>query len=167
MNITVFFGSFPYIDLGDIVLREINENDNQAYFSYMNNKIMEKYITSDNIPKDLNKSKEELLYWGNLFKNKQSIYWGIAEKKSNRLIGSAGFNMISFPNSRADISYDLDPGYWGKGIMLKSIKAIINYSETVLKIVRIQAFVICDNQRYIKLLSRCLFNKEGSTLPQP
>ncbi len=37
MNVQPFFGPFPKIDLGDIVLREITKEDAQAYLDYMSN----------------------------------------------------------------------------------------------------------------------------------
>ena len=155
------FGPFPVIDLNDIILREIVDEDTENYFTYMNREGMENFLTADNRPKDLESARIELNYWGGLFKNKRSFYWGIAVKDTNKLIGTIGFNIISYSHLRAEISYDLDPEYWGKGIMLKSAKNVIRYAELVLRLIRIQATVIIDNQRSINLLERCGFVKEG------
>lgn len=161
MNIQYFFGPFPEIDLGDIILREIKDSDAQDYFNYMSRSEMASYLTQDNRPETLVKAEEEMKYWGGLFKDKRSIYWAIALKENDQMIGTAGFNLISFANSRADISYDLSPDYWGKGIMLKSNKAILQFADQALGIIRTQATVITDNERSIKLLERCGFKQEG------
>jgi len=161
MNIVPFFEPFPVIDLGDIILREISKDDAQRYFDYMNAPEMSEFLTQENTPKDLDAAIEEVTYWGGLFTNKRSIYWAIALKETNEMIGTAGFNGITFPHSRSEISYDLDPAYWGKGVMLRSIKAILKFSDYSLGIVRVQATVITSNERSIKLLERCGFNKEG------
>ncbi len=161
MNIQYFFGPFPALDLGDIILREIIESDALEYFDYMNRDEMKIYFTKRNRPQSLEKAIEELQYWGNLFFQKRSIYWAIALKKTNKMIGTAGFNTISFPNSRAEISYDLNPDYWGKGVMLRSTKKILNFADQNLELVRVQAAVITDNERSIKVLKRCGFEKEG------
>lgn len=161
MNIKYFFGPFPALDLGDIVLREIIEADAQDYFNYMSREEMEGFLTKENRPQSLEKAAEEVKYWGSLFPTKRSIYWAIALKETNKMIGTAGFNMISFPNSRAEISYDLNPDYWGKGVMLKSIKGILKFADHALELVRIQATVIIDNKRSLKVLERCGFEKEG------
>ncbi len=105
----------------------------------MNNDQMAGFLTKENRPQTFDAAVEEVSYWGGLFSSKRSIYWAIALKENNRMIGTAGFNMISFPNSRAEISYDLDPNYWGKGVMLRSIKAVLKFSDHMLGIVRIQA----------------------------
>jgi len=161
MNVQHFFSDFPAMDLGNIILREITKNDAFDYYSYMNRSEMDAYLTKDNQPQTVESAEEEVTYWGSLFPNKRSFYWGIALKNNNKLIGTAGFNTISFANSRAEISYDLDPDYWGKGVMLRSIKSILKFADNQLGIVRVQATVIIDNERSIKLLERCGFKKEG------
>lgn len=155
------YGPFPVIELGDILLREIESSDASAYFNYMSREVMSDFLTEDNMPKNFEEAAKELEYWANLFKNKRSFYWAIALKESNKMIGTAGFNILSPKHSKAEISYDLDYDHWGRGYMLKSIKAIIRFAEEALGISRIQATVIIDNERSIKILERCGFSKEG------
>lgn len=161
MNIQYFFGDFPALDLGYIVLREIKAADARDYFEYMNNRAMEVFLTKENSPSGINEAMEEVKYWKSLFPQKRSIYWAIALKENDKMIGTAGFNLISFPNARAEISYDLNPEYWGRGIMLTSINAILKFADIALELVRIQATVIIDNERSIKLLERAGFKKES------
>lgn len=161
MNTQYFFGPFPTMKLDNIILREIKAEDAQDYFEYMSHDKMTGFLTKPNRPQNLAQAVKEVQYWGSLFPAKQSVYWGIALKESNKLIGTAGFNHISFQNSRAELSYDLDPNYWGKGLMLKSIKHILNFADIALEIIRTQATVITDNERSIKVLERCGFQQEG------
>ncbi len=161
MNVQPFFGPFPIIDLGDIILREIASSDAQEYLDYMSMDQMAGFLTKENRPKNFDAALEEVNYWSSLFPSKRSIYWAIALKDSNKIIGTAGFNAISFANSRAEISYDLDPNYWGKGIMLRSIKSILQFADNALEIIRVQATVITDNQRSLNVLERCGFQREG------
>jgi ribosomal-protein-alanine N-acetyltransferase len=136
-------------------------SDTQRYLDYMSDDRMAGFLTKENRPHDFSKAEQELRYWSSLFENKRSIYWCIALKEGNIMIGTVGFNVILLGHDRAEISYDLDPEYWGNGIMLKSIKAIIKYSDFILGLKRIQATVIIDNHRSIKLLERCSFEREG------
>lgn len=161
MNTQYFFGPFPALDLGDIVLREIVTEDAPVYLDYMSKDEMAGFLTKENRPQTLESATEEVQYWASLFPAKRSIYWAIALKENNKMIGTAGFNHISFANSRAEISYDLSPDFWGRGIMLKSIKGILQFADLGLQIMRVQATVIVDNDKSIKVLERCGFTKEG------
>lgn len=161
MNTQCFFGDFPVIDLGNVLLREITESDAEDYYAYMNRDEMKPYLTKDNFPENIEKAKQDVLYWRNLFPNKRSIYWAIATKDDNRIIGTIGFNLIVFWHNRADVSYDLNPDYWGQGIMLKSLKAVLSFADQVLGLVRIQATVMLINDRSIKALERTGFMREG------
>lgn len=161
MLVQTLYGPFPVIELNDIILRELDDSDADNYFNYMSKPEMSSFVTAANLPSDNAKALEEVRYWASLFKNKRSIYWAIALKENNQLIGTAGFNIISFNHLRAEISYDLDPAFWGKGMMLKSIKAILKFADYSLALNRIQATVITTNQRSINVLERCGFSKEG------
>lgn len=151
---------FPVLDLGDIVLRELTTDDSEEYLCYMMQSEMSPFLTDNNIPKNLEQAIEEVKYWGSLFRNRRGFYWAIALKSNNKLIGTVGFNSVSTIHLKAEISYDLDPTYWGRGIMLKSIKNILKFIEYA-GIVRIQATVVNDNIRSINLLERCHFIREG------
>lgn len=152
---------FPVMDLGDIILRELKDSDAENYFGYMSKVEMREFLTDANFPKTIEHALQELRYWGSLFRNKRSFYWGIADAGSNKLIGTIGFNIISTAHLRAEISYDLDHALWGRGIMLKSLKNILKFADSALSLVRIQATVISDNERSSKVLQRCGFTREG------
>ncbi|WP_341763686.1 GNAT family protein [Candidatus Tisiphia endosymbiont of Beris chalybata] len=151
---------FPILDLDDIVLRELSTDDAEEYLNYMIKPEMLPFLTDNNIPKNIAQAIEEVKYWSSLFRNRRGFYWAIALKSNNKLIGTAGFNSVSTIHLKAEISYDLDPAYWGRGIMLKSIKNILKFIGYA-GVVRIQATVVNDNIRSINLLERCNFTKEG------
>lgn len=160
MSIQYLYSQFPILDLGEIILRELTGDDAEDYLSYMNKPEMHRFLTDNNRPTSIDEAEEELRYWSSLFRSKRGLYWGIALKSSNQLIGTAGFNTVSIMHQKAEISYDLDCAFWGRGLMLKSLKAILRFIEYA-GIIRIQATVIEDNIRSIKLLDRCGFMQEG------
>ena len=161
INTQIFFSPFPVIDLGNIILRKIQVGDAKEYLDYMNNELMAGFFTEDNRPQTLGAAAKEMIYWGGLFDSKQSLYWAITLREDNRMIGTVGFNTISFSHSRAEISYDLNPKYWGTGVMLHSIEGVLRFSDRELQIIRTQATVIVTNIRSIKVLERCGFKQEG------
>ena len=162
MNYSIFYHSFPNIKIDEnLSLRKIlTEEETEPYYKYMSSTKMRQFLSDDHIPTSLENALDDLIYWQKLFSTKRSLYWAIADQ-NNQMIGTAGFNHISFKNGRAEISYDLDPNYWGMGYMSKSLKAILDFAENELELVRVQATVDTDNHRSIKLLERCGLLKEG------
>ncbi len=158
MNI---FEYFPRFDLGDVHLREIAVTDAPAYHRYMNMSEVREFLTQDNVPITLDAAVDDLRYWSGIFNNRRSIYWAIADTKTDELIGTIGFNIWNRYHNRADISYDLDCRFWGKGIMKKAMTQVLKFAKEEMKIVRIQATVVTDNQRSTKLLEREGFVQEG------
>lgn len=156
------FKKFPEFEIDDIILREINPvKDKVEYFNYTNEEEVCQFLADDDKPINVEHAEIELRYWSDLFRMQRSIYWAISLKSNNQLIGTCGYNSWSFTHQRGEISYDLNPQYWGRSIMKKSLMKIIEYGFKEMDLFRIQATVSENNLRSIKLLERLDFAQEG------
>lgn len=155
------FEDFPVVKLEKSVLRQLTRNDASDFFRYMTNPNVKKYLSEQDCPISVQHAEEELSYWGGLFSRRLSFYWGIADKDTNKLIGSCGYNVWNKTNSRVELSYDLDYSYWGMGIMTEAVSAITDFAFSKMKVVRSQATVVCDNLASIRLLEKCGYIREG------
>ncbi len=155
-----YFIKFPFFDLGDFLLRELKETDALHYLMYMGHPEVSKNVPEYLVPKSLEHAHLELRYWRDLFSSRKGFFWGIARKNNNKLIGTIGFNFINFFNKKGEINYDLSPDYWGKGIMSMALAQVMDFSNSI-GLVRVQATVLEDNARSIKLLESNGFVKEG------
>jgi ribosomal-protein-alanine N-acetyltransferase len=154
---------FPEIDLGDFYLREKRESDTEDFFAYYSDPEVNKFILCE-IPKDIEEARRELIYWRNVFYQNDGIYFAIANKENDRLIGSIGLTSYNAYQGRIEISYDLDSRYWNKGITTKAIKAIAQYAFEKFyygRVNRIEAFVSTANIPSKNLLLKCGFTLEG------
>ena len=152
--------NFPTIDLGDYILREQTSEDAADFFHYYADPIVNKYIVSD-IPVSLEEARSEINYWIQVYNNNDGIYFGIARKDTNQLIGSAGLSSYNHRHNRIEASYDLAKEYWGKGIMTLALKAIVKYGFEVMNVNRIEAFSLKENIGSRKVLLKSGFNLEG------
>lgn len=157
------FDQFPIIKLkNNIFLREIQlDHDYSDFYKYITRPQVAKYLSSDDIPSNIESARIELGYWERMYIRKASIYWAIALEEKNKIIGTAGFNFWNQEQRRSEISYDLDPEFWGKGIMTDSIEAITNFGLEEMKVQRIQATVAIDNFASIKVLEKNGYKREG------
>lgn len=151
---------FPVIDLGDYILREKTYADVEDFFAYYSDPQVNQFILCD-IPQNLEDARRELYYWRNIFYQNDGIYFAIAKKDTNQLIGSIGLTSHNFYHKRIELSYDLAKEYWRQGIMTCAIKNVAKYAFEELRINRIEAFTALDNLPSKNLLLKCGFDYEG------
>jgi ribosomal-protein-alanine N-acetyltransferase len=159
----IFECEFPSFDLENGFLLDIirPESDSAEYFFYMNNPHVREFISAGNLPVSIEKAREDLQYWSGLFNARRGFYWAIRDQINHNLIGTIGFNSLSFVHFKGEISYDLAFAFWGKGIMTKAINKIVDFAHAKLKLVRVQAYSAKSNKKSLKLLERCKFKAEG------
>lgn len=84
------------------------------------------------------------------FEEKSGIRWGIQIKGEAGIIGTIGFNNFT-PYHKANIRYNLQSAYWGKGYMSEVLAEIINFGFNNLCVNRIEAEVMTGNTSSAKL----------------
>lgn len=155
------FVEFPQLETERLMLREMTIDDVEFYFRHFNNdEIVEGSCFLG--PESLEAAKEELKrYCINPFKENKGVRWGIVKKGSKELIGTCGYYDWNKTVHRAEIGYDLDPVYWGRGIMTEALGATLEYGFEKMELNRIQAIIDSKNVRSIRLVQRLGFKKEG------
>lgn len=154
------FSQFPVLKNDRFILREIKLSDAENFFHYMTNSHVSKFLSAEDLPKDLAGAVSELGYWRSLFITHRSIYWGI--EIDNRLVGTCGYNNWSRVHKKCEISYDLSYQYWGKGIMTEVIAIITEFAFKKMLVNRVQATAAIDNIGSIRVLEKNEFKREGT-----
>lgn len=154
-------GKFPEQETKRLILQEMTLQDLEFYYRHFNvAEIIEGCCFPG--PKDLETARKELeLYCINPFKEGRGIRWGIALKAGGKLIGTCGLYDWKKTLRSAEIGYDLDPAYWGRGIMTEALRAVLSYGFEVMDLNRIQAIVDSENGRSMRLVRNLGFKKEG------
>ncbi|MTI31764.1 GNAT family N-acetyltransferase [Xanthovirga aplysinae] len=105
-------------------------------------------------------SKRLIQYFESRFLEKKAVRWGIGLKNQKGIIGTIGYNNFS-KNHRANIGFDLQPAFWGKGIMKEVLAKVLDFGFHELEINRVEGEVMKGNIQSMKLLERFSFKKEG------
>jgi len=162
MNRSLRFKKFPELKTNRLVLREVTIADTEWYLEHFSRK---EIVQGQGFPapKGMKDARKELqLYFVDLFKNRNGFGWGIERKGELALIGSCGYYKWLKPDGRqAEIGFDLDPPYWGQGIMKEALTAIIDFGFQKMKLNRIEMLVMPRNERSSGLAGKLGFKKEG------
>jgi len=151
---------FPKFDLGDVILREQEDSDVENFFNYYSREEVCKYILCE-IPQTIEDTRRELHYWRGVFYQNDGAYFAIADKATNKMIGSIGITSYNAYQSRIELSYDLAEEYWRRGITTRAIDRIVRYAFDEWKVNRIEASVSIYNEPSKNLLLKCGFTLEG------
>jgi ribosomal-protein-alanine N-acetyltransferase len=157
-----FFESFPVLDINDkFILREFKKDDVKDYFDLYTIPEINRFIPDAMIPKTHEDASLEIESIIQSFKGRQTIYWAIAEKETNKLIGGCGFHDWNRFNFRIEIAYDIHPDYQRRGIMLASIREVLKFAFMQMGVARVQATTVKENDASNNLLLKCGFKYEG------
>jgi len=87
-----------------------------------------------------------------------SIHWGIANKATNRLIGTCGYYR-GFDKGAGELGCVLLPQFYGQGFMTNAMQLAIDFGINNIELKRIWAITTKQNIKAIKLLDRLQFIK--------
>jgi ribosomal-protein-alanine N-acetyltransferase len=89
------------------------------------------------------------------------IQFALIPVNSITLIATVGFHSISPQNRTAEITFDVAPSQWGKGIATAACRAATLWAFAAKGWQRIQATTIVPHIRSQRVLERCGYKKEG------
>jgi ribosomal-protein-alanine N-acetyltransferase len=173
--------AFPVLETERLTLREVTADDAPWYLAHFSRpEIVQGQGYAP--PADLEAARRELHeYFTRLFSRHAGLRWGLELRagagesggaadggsaeatgpEAGALIGSAGLYDWDEEVRSAEIGYDLDPAYWGRGLMAEALSAIFDFAFTQLDANRLQAIAIPGNSASRSLLERLGFTQEG------
>ncbi|MEE0930509.1 MAG: GNAT family N-acetyltransferase [Acutalibacteraceae bacterium] len=88
--------------------------------------------------------------------------YAIIQKSDKRYLGNVGLINIDFANQRCDISYFINPGYWGNGIATEASAQLIEYAFNVLNMNRVGGSCMEHNIASSRVMEKLLMSYEGT-----
>ncbi len=89
------------------------------------------------------------------------IHFVIQPQGGDAIVASVGFHTVSALNRTAEISYDVTPSHWGRGIASAACRAATLWGFQARQWHRVQATTLLPNLRSQRVLERCGFQREG------
>lgn len=142
-------------------LRRMEISDSHSLFKIWSDPDVTNFMNISSFT-DESQAKEMIELFEELAQDNKAIRFSMIELKSNKIIGTCGFNFIDFENAKAEIGYDIAKAYWGKGFAPEGISALLKYAFETLELNRIEAKVEPANVNSIKVLQKLNFTFEGT-----
>lgn len=150
------FSSFEKFDIGDYIIRNINENDYVDIYSIYGDREVMRY-DMDNLLKSLDDAKNNIKLIHRAISNKWFIRWAVIYKQTNEFIGTIALHHFEFDKKKVQIGYNLKKSYWRKGIMSNVLKSTIDYLQLNSSLEEIEASIDIENIASVMLAEKLGF----------
>lgn len=154
------FTNIPTMETERLYLRRIRQNDLNDVYAYASDERVSRYLLW--YPHESKRQTADYLrIVDRKYKRAEFFDWGIVLKNGERMIGTVGFTSFDVSNDVGEIGYVLNAEYWGRGIASEAVRAAITFGFEVLKLNRIEAQLLPENEKSARLLLRCGMRFEG------
>jgi ribosomal-protein-alanine N-acetyltransferase len=157
------FNSFPQISTERLLLRHLSVNDADHIMHLRSNKQVNEFINRTGTI-TLNEAKQFISKVEKGIVNMESFYWAICLKEDQQLIGTICLWNISMEKEMAELGYELNPVFHGKGIMYEAVKAIIQFGFEQIQLKIITALTKAENVKSIQVLLKHQFLSDENNL---
>lgn len=152
--------NFPQLETERLVLRQIAPEDAEDLYRIFSDEEAMRYwscrpFTTPRQADRLIASMAQAAQQG------AGIHWAITWRDDGRLIGKCGYNEWRKAHRRGDISYIIDRGAWGKGVVSEALGAVLRYGFEQMNLHSIEAGVTPGNDASTRMLERLGFRLEG------
>lgn len=154
------FEEFPILKTERLTLRDIRISDAEEIYTMRSSGRVNQFIARPTM-ETLEASVTLIERTNEAYSAGQGIGWAGVLRDSNTIIGTCGFNMIDYPNLRAEIGGELSVDYWGKNIALEAVTAILRFGLNEMNLHSIEAKVQPGNRGAIYLMEYLGFKKEA------
>ncbi len=91
-----------------------------------------------------------------------SVYgWALADRASDRFLGTTALFSLSGPLHRAELGYSLMPSEQGRGLATEAVRTALDFGFDILGLERIEADVDPRNLPSLRTLENLGFRREG------
>ena len=151
---------FPVLRGSGFLLREVEAIDAPAWFARGSDPEVA-YPAVDELMTSVSQGAERVESVRTAFRDKRRLRWAIVPDGESAAVGTTGFNVFSPNDLRAELGYGLERAWWGKGLMTAATRACIAYAFEELGLNRVEAHVLDDNERSLRVLEKLGFRREG------
>lgn len=162
----MIFTPFPYLETERLSLWQMEPSDAPDILALRSDARINQYIDR----KPMTSLEEAEAFIQRINKGIESgdwIFWAVAEKQTNKFLGTLCLWNIDHAQDKAELGYELIYEAQGKGYMLEAVPRLMDFAWQRMGAKEIEAVIIDGNERSVKLIERSGFtfrNKEGNIL---
>jgi len=152
------FTAFPVLKTERLTLRQLVSSDDKEIFALRSDDNVNKYLDRKR-SKSIDDAGNFIQAITENIQRNDSIYWAITLNEIDKLIGTICLFDFTKDNLKAEIGYELLPGFQGKGLMQEAASRVIEFGIQYTGLNSIEAYTHSENERSTRLLEKLNFKK--------
>ena len=154
------FSHLPELITDRLTLRKLLVTDCRDMYEYASRNDVTRYLTWHPHP-DSAYTREYLEYLGGRYSAGMYYDWAVVYEPDCKMVGTCGFTSFNTVSDSAEVGYVINPDYWGKGIASEALERVLQFGFEELKLHRIEAKFMLENERSRSVMERVGMTFEG------
>jgi len=113
MKVSDIYSELPTLETERTRLRKLRQEDEQDLFDYCSDEEVARYTAWPH-HKSIEDTRDYLNRVFDKYNNQSVSPWGIEDKQTRKIIGTAGYMSWNISHSKADLGYALSRDYWNQ-----------------------------------------------------
>ena len=156
--------AFPELTGDGLALRELCEADLPAWFERLSDPEAAG-LAGDPVATSMNAVIEGFAHHQTAFRERTGLRWAIVPNDLGASVGSVGFVRLRQSTRTAEIGAAIGRAYWGRGIGTRAGRIVLDYGFGSLALEAIEALVLPENVRTLRVLQQLGFNRHAARCP--
>lgn len=153
---------FHDLETDRLLLRCISADDREFILQQFSTDAVNRYLYDAEPMRALDEADDLIAFYTQPEPRAQQR-WILVQKSDGAKIGTCGFHCWDTENSVADVGYDLQPAYWGRGLMAEAMTAMLAFGDQNMRVRELRAHIADENERSLRLAQRLGFVFCGET----
>lgn len=160
LNLDAAFASFPTLETPRLTLREVRDEDAAPLFRIRSNPLAMRYFGRPMMTQP-EQAAERIQRLRASFAEREAVQWAVVLRSSGSFVGMCSFWRIEKEHARAEIGYELEPAYWGQGLMPEALATALEFAFGTLGLHSAEAHIHPANTGSRRVLEKSGFVQEG------
>jgi ribosomal-protein-alanine N-acetyltransferase len=151
----------PTLETERLILRKMAPSDAEAVFAYASDREVTRYVIWET-HRTVEDSRAFLEFESSKRESGGEPEWGIVYKGDHCFVGTCGIVSWEPDHARAELGYVLSRDYWGRGLMVEAVRAVISFGFQRMDLNRIEARCTAENVASARVMEKAGMVYEGT-----
>jgi len=144
---------FPTLETDRTTLQELTVEHAEGVFRNFSDAEMMRYLMTPIT--SIEQATQFVEAFAEEFKDGAGLTWAIVEKSTGVFLGTLSY--VVDADGNGDIGFDIWKDYWGQGLMIEALQAVLDWGFNELGGQRTEAHTLVGNTRAIRVLEHAGF----------